>query len=111
MLQELRVTVRDATELVAELGERFKVGDAAPELVARLTASIATIELELARAGAVPDDLRTDLAALLARVQSCTATGGRWLEAVADGPELANYFMRARVQKLYGLPVQEESPP
>lgn len=103
--------MRDATELVAELGERFKVGDAAPELVARLTASVAAIELELARVGTVPDDLRTAVAGLLDRVQSCAATGGRWLEAVADGPELANYFMRARVQKLYGVPVPDESPP
>ncbi|HEY1190671.1 MAG TPA: hypothetical protein VGE74_23770 [Gemmata sp.] len=107
----MRATVKAAAEQVAEIGERFKVGDAAPELVARLATSIATIELELAHTGAVPDDLRADLAALLALVRSCAATGGRWMEAVADGPELANHHMRVRVQKLYGIPIQDESPP
>lgn len=103
--------MRAATELTAELGDRFKVGDAAPELVTRLAALIATLELEMARADGVPDDLRAAIADLLALVQDATATGGRWLEAVADGPELANHRMRARVQKVYGLLVRDESPP
>ena len=94
--------MRAATELTAEIGDRFKVGDAAPELVARLAAMVATLERELALADTVPEDLRTAITELLALVQETTTAGGHWL-ATADGPELANYRMRVRVQKVYGL--------
>ncbi|AWM37267.1 hypothetical protein GobsT_47890 [Gemmata obscuriglobus] len=103
--------MRAATELTAELGERFKVGDAAPELVTRLTALVATLELQLTRTENLPDDLCAAVAELQQLLQKTTATGGRWLDAVADGPELASYWMRARVQKVYGLLIRDESPP
>lgn len=103
--------MRTATELTAEIGNRFKVGDAAPELIARLVSLVTTLERDLARADDVSEDLRAAIAELLILVQETTAVGGRWLEATADGPELANYRMRARVQKVYGLLVRDESPP
>ncbi len=103
--------MRAASELVAEIGDRFKAGDAAPERIASLTALIATLELQLARFGTVPDDLKADIASLLALVQATTTAGGLWLAAVVDGPELANYHMRARVQKVYSVPIRDDSPP
>ncbi|MDY3551624.1 hypothetical protein R5W24_000702 [Gemmata sp. JC717] len=103
--------MRAATELTAELGNRFKVGDAAPELVAQLVARVAALDRQLTQTASVPDDLRAAVAELLSLVRETTATGGRWLDAVADGPELASYRMRARVQKVYGLLVRNESPP
>ncbi|MBP3960893.1 hypothetical protein J8F10_37200 [Gemmata sp. G18] len=100
-----------ATELVAEIRDRFKLGDAALEQTSRLVALVATIELDVARAGTLPHDLRAEITGLLAQVQETTIVGGRWLEAVADGPELANLHMRMRVQKLYGIPVRDDSSP
>jgi hypothetical protein len=111
VLQELRVTVTTATELVAEIGDRFNTGDAAPELTARLAALVATLELQLARVGTVPAELQTDIAGLLALVRTTTMTGGRWLDAAAEVPELAVSHMRARLQKLYGASVRDDSPP
>ena len=103
--------MRTATELTVEIGTRFKVGDAAPELIARLVSLVTTLERDLALTDNVSDDLRAAIAELLVLVQETAETGGHWLEAVADGPELANYRMRARVQKVYGLLVRDEFPP
>lgn len=110
MLQELRATVKAAADDAAAIGDRFRAGDAAPELVARLAAAVAAIEHELARAAAVPDDVRADLAALLALVHATTAAGGRWMDDAA-GPELANLHMKARVQKVYGASGRDEANP
>ncbi|VTR96381.1 unnamed protein product [Gemmata massiliana] len=100
-----------ATELVAEIRDRFKIGDAALELTGRLVSLVATIELDVARAGTLPPDLGADITRLLVQVQETTKIGGHWLDAVADGPELANLHMRMRVQKMYGLLVREDSSP
>lgn len=102
--------VTTATELVAEIGDRFKHGDAAPEQTARLTALVAAIDLQVARAGTLTADLRAEIAGLLAQVQATTMLGGRWLEAAAAGPELANLQMRVRVQKMYGVPCEPIPP-
>ncbi len=110
MLQELRVCVIAANELVAEIGARFEQGDPADEQTERLASLIATIGRLVATTAALPDDLNTEIAGLLARVQATTMVGDRWLEATA-GPELATLHMQARVQKVYGLPARDIPPP
>lgn len=99
-----------ANGLVADIGRRFESGNTADEQTERLAELVVGLRELAARVGALPDDLRIEIAGLLARVQATTMAGDRWLEATA-GPELATLHMRARVQKVYGLPTRDDSPP
>ena len=99
-------TVAAATGLVAEIGLRFKAGDAADDLFARLDAVLAVLAA-LARpvpgtAEDLPEDLRTEIARLLSLVQTVVATGDEWL--ARTGPELASQHVRQRLQRAYGVP-------
>ena len=99
-----------ANELVAEIGARFEHGDSADPQTERLASLIASIGQSVATVGELPDDLKVEIAGLLARIEAATMTGDRWLEATA-GPELATLHMRARVQKVYHLSDREPAPP
>lgn len=98
VLQEMREAVVDASTLAAALGERFERGDAAPELVAQLGSRVADLT---AGAAEMPDDLRTQLAVLLARVEAALVAGEGWLGRT--GPELATEHARQRLRRAYGV--------
>lgn len=100
MLQELRELVAAATELVAEIGLRFKQGDSADEHVVQLESQLATL-VQQASGVELPPDLRTEIAALLSRVQETVATGDEWL--ARTGPELASQHARQRLRRAYGV--------
>lgn len=102
MLQELRNTVAAATQLVAEIGLRFKTGEAADELLARLDATIATLAQQAAGVENLPDDLRDEITQLLALVQEAVTTGDDWL--ARTGPEVASQYVRQRLNRAYGVP-------
>ena len=97
MVQELRETLAEAAALVADLGVRFKSGDAAGESITRLQALVAT----LTAAPDLPDDLRPQLDQLLDAVRQTLAAGDEWLARA--GPELETQQLRRRVQKTYGV--------
>jgi hypothetical protein len=103
VLQEMRETVAGAASLVAEIGLRFKAGDPADDLVRRLETELATLaQLTSGKAGALPDDLRTEIARLFSLVQETVATGDEWLARI--GPELAAQHVRHRLKRAYGVP-------
>lgn len=89
-----------ATELVAEIGLRFKQGDAAEEQVAQLESRLAAVAQQ-AGTVEVPSDLREKIAELLSRVQETVATGDEWL--ARTGPELATQHARQRLKRAYGV--------
>lgn len=96
-------TVAAATGLVAEIGLRFKAGDAADDLFARLDAVLAALARPVpGTAEDLPEDLRTEIARLLSLVQTVVATGDEWL--ARTGPELASQHVRQRLQRAYGVP-------
>jgi hypothetical protein len=100
VLQELRELVTDATKLVTEIELRFKAGDPASELVRRLESTLAVLVQRASGATELPDDLRTEIAHLLSRVQEAVTTGGAWLDQT--GPELAAQQLRQRLRRTYG---------
>jgi hypothetical protein len=102
VLQELRETVAAATELVAEIGLRFKQGDPAEEQVARLESQLATLAEQASGAAELPPGLQAEIAALLSRVGETVATGDEWL--ARTGPELATQHARQRLRRAYGVP-------
>jgi hypothetical protein len=103
VLQEVRDAVAAATELAAEIGQRFKSGDSADEALARLAELLSRLP---AHPGPLPDDLRSALAELEARVGSAVEAGGAWL---ADtGPALAAGRVRDRLNRAYGVPPRPE---
>jgi hypothetical protein len=103
VLQELRETVAAATDLVAEIGLRFKAGDPADELVSRLQTVLAGLFRQVAgHTGELPDDIQTEIAELLDRVQTAVADGDEWLARA--GPELASQYQRERLLRAYGAP-------
>ena len=96
-------TVAAATGLVAEIGLRFKAGDAADDLLAQLDADLAALTRPVpGTAEDLPEDLRTEIARLLSLVQTVVATGDEWL--ARTGPELASQHVRQRLQRAYGVP-------
>ncbi len=96
-------TVAAATGLVAEIGLRFKAGDAADDLLAQLDADLAALTRQVpGTAEDLPEDLRTEIARLLSLVQTAVATGDEWL--ARTGPELASQHVRQRLQRAYGVP-------
>lgn len=96
-------TVAAATGLVAEIGLRFKAGDAADDLFVRLDAVLAALARPVpGTAEDLPEDLRTEIARLLSLVQTVVATGDEWL--ARTGPELASQHVRQRLQRAYGVP-------
>jgi hypothetical protein len=95
----MRDAVTDASTLAAALGERFERGDAAPELVAQLGSRVAALA---AGPDELPDELRTELAALLSRVETAVTAGDGWL--TRTGPELATEHARLRLRRAYGVP-------
>lgn len=88
----------DATVLIAEIGVRFEAGDPAPELVDQLESRLAV----LAPPAELPDELRADIAALLARVEATVSAGAEWLAQA--GPELASKHTQQRLRRAYGVP-------
>jgi hypothetical protein len=103
VLQELMLQLRTAFELVSEISARFERGDAAEESVNRLVAQTKIIQRYVARAGdGLSCECRTELANLLAAVQSTLRSGNCWL-ARAAGPELALQTQRRRLSQAYGL--------
>jgi hypothetical protein len=102
VLQELREQVAAATELVAEIGLRFKQGDSATEQVAQLESCLAALAQQVSGTVEVPSDLRDKIAELLSRVQETVATGDEWL--AQTGPELATQHARQRLRRAYGVP-------
>ena len=99
----MREAVAAATELVAEIGLRFKAGDAADDLLARLESILANLTRQATGpAQQLPDDLRAEIARLLSLVQTGVATGAEWL--AQTGPELASLRVRQRLQRAYGIP-------
>ncbi|QJW94377.1 hypothetical protein FTUN_1897 [Frigoriglobus tundricola] len=102
VLQEMRATVAGAAKLIAEIGVRFKSGDSALELIRRLETELATLfRLSAGKVHDLPDDLRTEIAQLLARVQATVAIGDDWL--ARTGPELATQHVRLRLKRAYGV--------
>jgi hypothetical protein len=98
----MRVTVAGAAKLVAEIGVRFKAGDPADELMRRLEADLATLSrLTSGKVDGLPDDLRNEIAGLLALVQATVAVGDEWL--ARTGPELASQSTRLRLKRAYGV--------
>lgn len=95
----MREAVADASALASAVSERFERGDAAPELVAQLGSRVAVLATGAAD---LPADLRSQLAALLARVESAVAAGDGWL--TRTGPELATEHARLRLRRAYGVP-------
>ena len=96
-------TVAAATGLVAEIGLRFKAGDAADDLFTRLDAVLVALARQVpGTAEDLPEDLRTEIARLLSLVQTAVATGDEWL--ARTGPELASQHVRQRLQRAYGVP-------
>jgi phage shock protein A len=93
--------VASATELVAEIGLRFKQGDSAAEQVAQLESRLAAISQRASGAVELPPDLRDRIAALLSRVQETVAAGDEWL--ARTGPELATQHARQRLRRAYGV--------
>jgi hypothetical protein len=102
VLQELRNTAAVATQLVAEIGLRFKTGEPADELLARLDATIATLAQQASGVENLPDDLRNEITQLLALVQEAVTTGDEWL--ARTGPEVASQHVRQRLNRAYGVP-------
>jgi hypothetical protein len=101
VLQELREQLAAATELVAEIGLRFKQGDAAEEQVALLESRLATLVPLASGTVELPPDLRAEITELLSRVQETVATGDDWL--ARTGPELATQHARQRLRRAYGV--------
>ncbi|WP_171470390.1 hypothetical protein [Frigoriglobus tundricola] len=98
----MRATVAGAAKLIAEIGVRFKSGDSALELIRRLETELATLfRLSAGKVHDLPDDLRTEIAQLLARVQATVAIGDDWL--ARTGPELATQHVRLRLKRAYGV--------
>ena len=100
VLQELRELVAIATELIAEIDLRFKAGDPANELIRRLESTLAVLAQRTSGVTELPDDLRTEIAHLLSRVQDAVTTGDAWLDQT--GPELAVQQLRQRLRRTYG---------
>jgi hypothetical protein len=100
VLQELRELVAATTELIAEINLRFKAGDPASELIRRLESSLAVLAQRTSGVTELPDDLRTEIARLLSRVQDAVTTGDAWLDQT--GPELAAQQLRQRLRRTYG---------
>ena len=100
VLQELRELVAVATKLIAEIDLRFKAGDPASELIRRLESTLAVLAQRTSGVTELPDDLRTEIAHLLSRVQDAVTTGDAWLDQT--GPELAAQQLRQRLQRTYG---------
>lgn len=98
----MRELVADATNLVAEIGLRFKQGDPAVEQVALLESRLVTLTRQTSGAAEVPPDLRDQIAELLSRVRETVATGDEWL--ARTGPELATQHLRQRLKRAYGVP-------
>lgn len=110
MLQELRESVKAASDLVTEVEARFRSGDPAEGLLQALAGCVSDIERRLAGAGqTVPDELRAGLAQLLSRFQTAVTTGGSWLaRSEADGLELASQHLQLRVRRAYGVPARSD---
>lgn len=103
MLQEVRETVAAANALAAEIGLRFKSGDPADDILARLTELLDRMP---ALPDALPEDLHRALAELSARVSTAIDTGGSWL---ADtGTALSADRVRDRLHRAYGVPLRPE---
>jgi hypothetical protein len=102
MLQELREAVRVASELVSETASRLRQGDPAPELLERLASRVADIERLVPRAGALPEDLRADIAKLLSDFDLAVRGGDDWLTNVG-GTEIASQQVTDRLRQAYGL--------
>jgi hypothetical protein len=96
-----------AREVVATIGDRFRDGDPAAELLTQLNALVATIQRQVAQAGNLPEDLQAAIAGLLNELQATTMVGDGWLDANA-GPELAEFHMRSRINKAYGVPIRDD---
>ena len=102
VLQELRVHVKSAIAIAEDIAARFSAGDPAPELLDRLAAVVAEIQLLRSR----PDlhDLpEHELAELQARVNASVRQGDHWLSQVA-GPALEVAATRERLAKAYRPP-------
>jgi len=99
VLQELRAAISAATAVVAEIEVRFKSGDSADALIAKLGSLVAV----LARhpADTIPAELQSEIAQLLVRIQETVGVGEDWLERT--GPELASHHCRQRLQRAYGV--------
>ncbi len=98
----MRATVAGAAKLIAEIGVRFKSGDSAPELIRRLETEIVNLfRLTSGKVDDLPDDLRNEIAKLLALVQTTVAVGDDWL--ARTGPELASQHVRQRLRRTYGI--------
>ena len=100
MLQELRQAVATATELVTEIGLRFKMGDPATGLLKRLESTLAILGRQSTAAVDLPDDLRAEITRLLSRVQDAVTAGDDWLDQT--GPELASQLIQQRLRRAYG---------
>jgi hypothetical protein len=98
----LRATVVGAAKRIAEIDVRFKSGDSALELIRQLETDIATVfRLTSGKVDDLPDDLRNEIANLLALVQATIAVGDDWL--ARTGPELATQHVRLRLRRAYGI--------
>lgn len=102
VVQELRDATTEAGELLAEIVLRFKAGDAAEELLARLERRLAVLVPRAADAVELPAELRDEIAELLVQVHEAVAAGTEWLDAA--GPELATQHTRERLRRTYGAP-------
>jgi hypothetical protein len=105
VLEELREIVRSAAELTARIGDRFRGGDAAEELLGLLAARVAEIRRLAAGAG-LPEECRAEITGLFGRLQVTINEGDGWLAQA--GPELASQTLRQRVRRAYGLPPRDD---
>lgn len=102
VVQELRDATAEVRELLAEIGLRFKAGDAAEELLIRLEQRLAALVSQMSSTAELPLEMRDEITELLSRVHEAVAAGTEWLDAT--GPELASQNTQVRLRRTYGVP-------
>lgn len=103
MVQEFRLAVNSAAELLSQIESRFRAGDPAEDLLQCLAARLADVERRAVLAGPrLPPEFADELGGLLARLQAAVSGGEVWLTQ-ADDSELTSHYLRERVRQVYGL--------
>jgi hypothetical protein len=97
----MRVTVDTARAIVAEIAVRFQNGDPAHQALTRLQAVVPALVRHAHDEGALPDELRAEIATLIERVGAAVATGNEWLNRTE--PELVARLVRQRLRRTYGV--------
>jgi hypothetical protein len=95
----MRATIAAVTTVVAEITVRFRNGDPAKDALQRLQALVPSLVNRARAAGELPEEVRSELAALFDRVRAAVAIGDEWLARTE--PELIALQVQKRLRTAY----------